>query len=57
MWDPVTETSESMVANPIPRNYHSAALLLPDATVFSGGGLFRSVIVGGWVCYEERYQS
>ena len=38
MWDPATNTFKSMLPNSIPRNYHSVALLLPDATVFSGGG-------------------
>ncbi|MCJ1231856.1 hypothetical protein MMC12_008535 [Toensbergia leucococca] len=38
MWDPAT--SKFTVLNPmaIPRVYHSIALLLPDATVLSGGG-------------------
>lgn len=40
LWDPATETWSEMAANPsgIPRGYHSTALLLPDATVFVGGG-------------------
>lgn len=38
IWDPVT--SKFTVMNPmaIPRTYHSIALLLPDATIISGGG-------------------
>ena len=38
LWDPVTETFQSLCPNSIPRTYHSIALLLPDATVLSGGG-------------------
>jgi galactose oxidase len=38
MWDPATNTFTSMLPNSIPRTYHSIALLLPDATVLSGGG-------------------
>lgn len=38
IWDPSTNSFASMLPNSIPRNYHSIALLLPDATVFSGGG-------------------
>ena len=38
IWDPVT--SKFTVMNPmsIPRTYHSIALLMPDATIISGGG-------------------
>ena len=37
LWDPATQTWR---VNPmsIPRVYHSVAILLPDATVFQGGG-------------------
>ena len=38
LWDPVTETFQSLCQNSVPRTYHSIALLLPDATVLSGGG-------------------
>lgn len=38
MFDPTTSTFTSLAGNVIPRNYHSVALLLPDATVFNGGG-------------------
>src|SRR5436305_14503248 len=38
MWDPGTGGWTVMAAQPEPRNYHSVALLLPDGTVFSGGG-------------------
>lgn len=38
LWNP--KTSSWTILNPTvsPRNYHSVALLLPDGTVFSGGG-------------------
>lgn len=38
MFDPATSTFTPLAGNVIPRNYHSVALLLPDATVFTGGG-------------------
>lgn len=38
MFDPATSKFTLLAANVIPRNYHSVALLLPDATVFNGGG-------------------
>ena len=38
MWDPVTTRFTKLASNTIPRVYHSTALLLPDATVISGGG-------------------
>ncbi|GAM43155.1 galactose oxidase [Talaromyces pinophilus] len=38
MWDPKTKKFTEMPALPTPRNYHSTALLLPNATVFVGGG-------------------
>lgn len=38
MFDPATSTFTLLAGNVIPRNYHSVALLLPDATVFNGGG-------------------
>lgn len=38
MFDPATSTFTLLAGNVIPRNYHSVALLLPDATVFTGGG-------------------
>ena len=38
IYDPTTNHFVRQVSNSIPRNYHSVALLLPDATVFSGGG-------------------
>ncbi|KAL9616143.1 MAG: hypothetical protein Q9160_008949 [Pyrenula sp. 1 TL-2023] len=38
MWDPSTTRFTRMAPIPTPRNYHSVALLMPDGTVFSGGG-------------------
>lgn len=38
VFDPVTETWANMADMAVPRTYHSMALLLPDGTVFSGGG-------------------
>ena len=38
LFDPATETFTALPAMNIPRNYHSVALLLPDATVMSAGG-------------------
>ena len=38
LFDPVTETFSTLPAMAVPRNYHSVALLLPDATVMSAGG-------------------
>ena len=38
LWDPATNIFTVLPAISIPRNYHSVALLLPDATVFNGGG-------------------
>lgn len=38
LWNPVTETFRVLPAMTVPRNYHSVALLLPDATVLSAGG-------------------
>ena len=38
MWDPVSTTFTKLASQAIPRNYHSTALLLPDATIISGGG-------------------
>ncbi|KAI9851152.1 MAG: hypothetical protein M1838_004361 [Thelocarpon superellum] len=38
LWDPTSQTFTPMQANSIARDYHSVALLMPDATVFSGGG-------------------
>ncbi|KAL6706706.1 hypothetical protein ACN47E_005248 [Coniothyrium glycines] len=38
LWNPSTGVWTQLNAMAIPRNYHSVAILLPDATVFSGGG-------------------
>ncbi|KAI6359560.1 hypothetical protein MCOR25_007009 [Pyricularia grisea] len=38
MFDPATKTWTQLAAAQKPRNYHSVSLLLPDATVFVGGG-------------------
>ncbi|WP_228561614.1 galactose oxidase-like domain-containing protein [Catenulispora rubra] len=38
LWDPATGAFTQMATIPIPRNYHSVAVLLPDGRVFSGGG-------------------
>ena len=38
IWDPTTSTFTTLNAMAIPRTYHSVALLMPDATVLSGGG-------------------
>jgi len=37
MWDPATKEFALMARSPISRTYHSFALLLPDATVLTGG--------------------
>lgn len=38
LWNPITTQFTKMATLPTPRNYHSVALLMPDATVFNGGG-------------------
>ncbi|KAL9003763.1 MAG: hypothetical protein Q9188_003387 [Gyalolechia gomerana] len=38
LFDPDTNTFTVMAPMSIPRNYHSVAILLPDATVFAAGG-------------------
>ena len=38
LWDPTTSRFTQMAPMVVPRVYHSVALLLPDATVLSGGG-------------------
>ena len=38
LWNSTTRTFTTMNPMSIPRNYHSVALLLPDATVFTAGG-------------------
>lgn len=38
LWDPVTTKFTKLATGPTPRNYHSVAVLLPNGTIFSGGG-------------------
>ena len=38
MWDPVTTRFTKLASQTVPRNYHSTAILMPDATILSGGG-------------------
>ena len=38
LWNSTTTEFVKMADNPTPRTYHSVALLMPDATVFNGGG-------------------
>lgn len=38
LWSPVDLQFRRMAAHPIPRTYHSVAILLHDATVWTGGG-------------------
>ncbi|KAL3418568.1 galactose oxidase [Phlyctema vagabunda] len=38
LWDPSTKAFTTLPPHTVPRTYHSIALLLPDGTVFTGGG-------------------
>jgi galactose oxidase len=38
LWNPATKQFSVLARMSIPRNYHSVALLLPDATILTGGG-------------------
>ncbi|KAL2065154.1 hypothetical protein VTL71DRAFT_4295 [Oculimacula yallundae] len=38
LFNPATKTWTTLAAEAVPRNYHSISILLPDGTVFSGGG-------------------
>jgi len=38
LWSPVTKQFTQLAIGPTPRNYHSIALLMPNGTVFVGGG-------------------
>lgn len=38
LFNPATKTWTQLAPEAVPRNYHSVSILLPDATVFSGGG-------------------
>ena len=51
LWDPTTNRFAKMATLPTPRNYHSVAVLMPDATVFNGGGGLCS----HWNCTIENH--
>ncbi|KEY64649.1 hypothetical protein S7711_02850 [Stachybotrys chartarum IBT 7711] len=38
LFNPVTRTWTQLAREAVPRNYHAVSILLPDGTVFSGGG-------------------
>eukprot|EP00920_Eleutheroschizon_duboscqi_P035711 GHVT01086403.1.p1 GENE.GHVT01086403.1~~GHVT01086403.1.p1 ORF type:complete len:105 (+),score=2.63 GHVT01086403.1:26-316(+) len=38
LFNPMTKTWTQMAREAVPRNYHSASVLLPDGRVWSGGG-------------------
>jgi galactose oxidase len=38
LFNPATKSWTQLAPQAVPRNYHSVSILLPDATVFSGGG-------------------
>ncbi|KAH6690227.1 galactose oxidase-like protein precursor [Leptodontidium sp. MPI-SDFR-AT-0119] len=38
LFNPATKTWKTLAPEAVPRNYHSISILLPDGTVFSGGG-------------------
>ncbi|GGQ48585.1 discoidin domain-containing protein [Couchioplanes azureus] len=38
MWDPATGSFTTLAPAAVPRTYHSVAILMPDARVFTGGG-------------------
>lgn len=38
MWDPATGSFSALAPSAVPRTYHSVAILMPDARVFTGGG-------------------
>lgn len=38
LWNPATNSFTTLAPMRVPRVYHSVALLMPDGTVFSGGG-------------------
>jgi len=52
VWDPATQAFTVLAGASIPRNYHSIALLLPDARIFSGGAGLCGV---GCPCASGRY--
>ncbi|KAH7124213.1 hypothetical protein EDB81DRAFT_912197 [Dactylonectria macrodidyma] len=48
LFNPATKKWTQLVPHAVPRNYHSVSILLPDATVFiGGGGLCYVATVGG----------
>ena len=46
LYDPDKDIFSKAQANTIPRNYHSIAILLPDATVFTAGGGLSNNLAG-----------
>lgn len=45
LFNPATKNWTTLAQEAVPRNYHSVSLLLPDATVWSGGGgLYVSLV-------------
>lgn len=52
LYNPTNNTWTVMAPEAVPRNYHSVSLLLPDATVFSGGGglCYVATIFGERTC-------
>jgi galactose oxidase len=38
LWSPITKLFTQLATGPTPRNYHSIALLMPNGTIFVGGG-------------------
>jgi len=49
LWNPVTQTWRALSSSEKIRQYHSTAILLPDARVFTGGGGICDV------CYANDY--
>ncbi|KAF3039072.1 hypothetical protein E8E11_003957 [Didymella keratinophila] len=48
LFNPATKSWKTLVAEAVPRNYHSVSILLPDGRVFSGGGgLCYTAQIGG----------
>ena len=61
MFDPTTETWQTLPACTVPRGYHSVALLLPDGRIWTAGNTptttvreFRSEIFSPWYMSESR---
>jgi len=57
MWDPATQTWQSMASITRPRLYHSTALLLPDGRVLSSGGYFPPYVEANAEVYSPPYLS